>query len=79
MLGGVDYVSGPYNVKFSAGMDKASFSVTIRGDKVFEMDETFQLAINSNTLPNRVTTTNPSEVNVTIVDNDGKLLILCII
>ena len=60
-------------------MTESSFIVKIDGDKILESNETFQLSIISKSLPHRVTTTNPSEVNVTIVDNDGKLLILYII
>ena len=74
-----DYVSGPYTVTFPMGMTKVTLDVGIKDDRLLESTEIFQLTISSNTLPNRVTTTNPSEVNVPIVDNDGKLLILYII
>ena len=45
------------------------------GDKLFEDDETFELGIISNMLPNEVTVGNLSKVIVTIMDNDGKLSI----
>ena len=66
-----DYVSEPYTVTFPMGMTKVTLDVGIKDDRLLESIEIFQLTINSNTLPNRVTTTNPSEVTVTIVDNDG--------
>ena len=56
--------------------EEVSFDVTIMGDRVLESDETFQLIINSSLLPNRVTVDNPSEVTVTIVDNDRKLFLI---
>ena len=78
-IGGVDYVSGPYNVTFPAGTIEVSFDVILIGDKIFESDERFRLSI-SNSLPGHVTVGDLSMVNVTIVDNDGKLLLyeLCI-
>ena len=57
-------------------MTEVSFNVTIMDDNILESNETFQLSINSSSLPNRVTVDNPSVVTVTIVDNDRKLLIL---
>ena len=42
-------------------------------DRLLESNETFQLSIISNELPNRVTINNPSEVTVTVVDDDCKL------
>ena len=77
IIGGVDYVSGPYPVTFTAGVTKVSLDVDIINDIVLEGDEVFQLSIDSITPPNhRVTVNNPSVVNVTIVDNDRKLLFI---
>ena len=73
MIGGIDYVSGPYTVTFSAGKTEVSFDVTVTDDRLLESNERFQLSINSSSLPNRVTVDNPREVTVTIVDNDRKL------
>ena len=56
-------------------MTQVSLDVTITDDRILESNERFQLSINSSSLPNRVTIDNPSVINVTIVDNDGKLLI----
>ena len=60
-------------------MTEASFTVTIINDKILESNERFKLSINIDSLPNRVTVDNPSEVTVTIVDNDRKIIYLCII
>jgi len=76
LIGGKDYVVGPYEVTFPAGETKASFNVKITGDRILERDEIFQLSINSKTLPNGVTVSDPSEVTVIIVDNDRKFYFL---
>jgi len=73
LIGGKDYVAGPYAVTFPAGETKVSFNVDIAGDRILEINETFQLIINSITLPNGVTVSDPSVVTVTIVDNDGMM------
>ena len=52
-----------------------SFNVTIIGDNIMESNEQFQLNITSNSLPDRVTISNPSQITVTIVDNDSKLML----
>ena len=76
IIGGDDYVSGPYTVTFPAGVIRVSFNVDIIDDAILESNETFELSINSNTLPNHVNINNPSKIIVTIVDNDGKLLLI---
>ena len=57
-------------------MTEASFTVTIMDDKILESNETFQLSINTSSLPNRVTVDNPNEVTMTIVDDDCKVITL---
>ena len=59
-------------------MTEVSFSVGITDDNILENDEIFQLSINSSSLPNRVTVDNPSEVTVTIMDNDSELIKICL-
>ena len=54
-------------------MTEASFNVTIKGDRNFEEHEIFQLNIIPSSLPDRVTISNPSIVNVTIMDNEREL------
>ena len=55
-------------------MTEVTLNVTIMNDMILENNETFKLSINSNSLSNRVTVEDPSGVNVTIVDNDSKLI-----
>ena len=59
-------------------MTEVSLDVTIMDDNILESNETFQLSINSSSLPNRVTVDNPSVVTVTIVDNDCKIIKICL-
>ena len=53
------------------GQINVKFDVTIMEDNVVENDETINLAITSNMLPNRITLGNPGRTVVTIMDNDG--------
>ena len=69
--GNVDYTSGPYSVKFTAGVTIASFDVLITNDNTSEGNETFNLAINGSLLPEGISVGNPDQVTVTIVDDDG--------
>ena len=71
LIGGSDYVTGPYNVVIPAGETNVKFSVIIMDDNILETNETINLAIKSNMLPNKITRANPGRAVVTIVDNDG--------
>ena len=73
LIGGEDYVVGPYKAKFPAGVTTVSFNVRIKGDEILESNETFQLSIKPKKLPNGVSINTPSEVTVTIVDDDGMI------
>jgi len=75
--GGVDYDSGPYNVTFPAGKTSVLLNVSINDDNILEEEEFFDLTIDSDSLPNRVTVDSQYESTVTIVDNDGKYIINC--
>ena len=70
--GGVDYDSGPYTVIIPAKEENGSISVSINDDDILEANEFFRLVINSSLLPSRVTTTFTSDIDVIILDNDGK-------
>ena len=74
LTGGSDYITELYNVVIPAGEANVKFSVTIMDDNILETDETINLAINSNALPNKITRANPGRAVVTIVDNDGQFL-----
>ena len=56
---------------FSAGMTTAPVDVPIIDDNISENNETFVLDIDQLLLPNRVSVSNPDQVTVTIVDDDG--------
>ena len=69
ILGGMDdYGSGSYQVTFTAGEIISLFDVPITDDNVVEDDETIDLTIQSTSLPNRVSVTNPSQANIIIMD-----------
>ena len=59
-------------------MTSVSFDVPIISDNILESVEQFQLSI-SNSLPDRVIVSNPSQTIVTITDNDGKSPIIVMI
>ena len=69
---GEDYNSGTFIVEFNATTTHAPFSVEIKEDELCEGNESFALSINSFSLPNKVTVTNPGQATVTIVDNESK-------
>ena len=76
-VGGVDYNPGPYTVQFNVGVTNISFIVMINNDNILESDETFNLNIDTPSLPNDITVGDPSETTVTIPANDGECK-LCI-
>ena len=63
-----DYGSGSYQVTFTAGEIISLFDVPITNDNVVEDDETIDLTIQTTSLPNRVSVTNPSQANIIIMD-----------
>ena len=68
-----DYTMGLYNVTFNTMMTESFINISVCNDIVLEEDETFRLMIVSNSLHPNVTSDNPSQVEVTIIDNDRKL------
>lgn len=72
LSGGVDYISGPYNVVFGKGTSSASFNIIIINDMILESDETFSLTIDVISLPSDVIHGNPHTAIVTIVDDECK-------
>ena len=73
LTGGVDYVSGPYDVKFFEGDTRVHFCVNITDDDLLEGDETFGIEIKTTSLHLRVISKNHT-VNITIVDNECKFM-----
>ena len=53
------------------GKMQAQFNISINDDNIAESNESFTLIINSISLSNKISTTNPQRANVIIVDNDG--------
>ena len=72
---GVDYISRPYHITFSAGIIQESFSISIIDDNILEETETFQLSINASALPINVTSGSTDQAVVTILDNDSELYV----
>ena len=72
--GSDDYMSGPYNVTFPAGMTTTVLDVPINNDNICESSETFIVTINTSSLSERVTHEDPGQATVTIMDDDGELL-----
>ena len=70
----VDYDSGPYTVIISAETNTAAFNVSINDDDMLEMNETFELSIETTSLPEKVfsgaTSRFPSRTTVYILDDD---------
>ena len=59
---------------FHAGTTNAAINIMINDDNIFENNENFTLTINSTSLPSYITVINPSEVTVTILDDDRKIV-----
>ena len=72
----MDYTSGPYTVTFPAGQTTATFDVPMIDDDILEGNENFMLTIDETSLPDRVTRGSPGEATVTIVDDDGKEIVI---
>ena len=71
----MDYTSGPYSVRFPAGVMSVPFSISIKDDNILEDNENFTLTINSS-LPTGVMVGNAGQATVTIVDNNCKYISL---
>ena len=75
---GIDYDSGPYPVKIYAEDIRvgAFLFVSLNDDNILEEKETFNVFINTSSLPSRFTVVDPYQATVTIVDNDGNYVII---
>jgi len=67
-----DYFSGPYFILFAAGTTELVFDVILINDDVLEETETFDVIINSSSLPSNVTSGEPGDAAVIVWDNDGE-------
>ena len=70
----VDYDSGPHTMIIPAGNRTAVFDVSITDDNMLETNETFELSIETTSLPRKVfvspTDKFPSRTTVYILDDD---------
>ena len=71
----MNYAHGPYSVIFPANHTHAPLHITITND-VLLGHKMFNLTINTSSLPSHINASNPFQVPVTIVDDDGNHLIL---
>ena len=67
-----DYFNGPYFIVFPAGTTEFIFSIVLNNDNVLEEMETFNVIINSSSLPSNVTIGELGDAAVIIWDNDGE-------
>jgi hypothetical protein len=65
--GGVDYIQSPGTVTFNPGETQKTFTVTVKDDKIDEVDETFFINLSNPTNA----TINDGQALCTIGDNDG--------
>ena len=71
-IGNVDYETEPYVFTIFPGMTSTAVNITIMSDNILEENEDFYLTINSSSLPNDITTGNPFQARITILNDDCK-------
>ena len=72
-----DIVSDSYiQVLFPGGLTEATFSIGAVHDVLIERNETFRISIDPLSLPHGVVLGAISNAIVTIVDNDGKIVVV---
>ena len=69
---GNDYTPGPYSVRIPAGETNPSFIISIIDDNMYERDESFQLLVDTSSLPEGVIPGNLARAEVTIRNDDGE-------
>jgi len=67
-----DYFSGPYFIVVPAGATEFIFNIVLNNDNILEETETFNVIINSSSLPSNVTIGELGDAAVSIWDNDGE-------
>ena len=72
--GGDDYNVGPYSVIIPAGETSGSFEISIIDDQMLENNESFDLNIDINTLPDDVTLGSPDSATMIIINDDSKYI-----
>ena len=74
ITGGDDYAPGPFSVTIPAGETSVPFNISIIDDNIFEANELFTLTIDSSSLSSRVLVQPGCMAIITIVDNEGELI-----
>ena len=69
-----DYYLGPYYVTIPAGDTNASFIIQIFDDNIVERNETFQLFIDTASLPHYILADGNDSTTVTIVDDNCEFM-----
>ena len=70
-----DYITGPYDVSFTAGQQSATLILPTVDDSTTELSEYFMVAITSTDQPSVVEIGSPSTSLISIEDNDpGKCI-----
>ena len=69
-------MSGPFPITIppAAEMGRASLSIEIFSDDILENTESFNLTINSSSLPSNVVAGDHDQVVITIEDDSGKFI-----
>ena len=78
-LEGDDYESGPFIVTIPSGETNVPFNISIIDDNIFEANESFNLTINSSSIHSSSLIYEECKLTVTIVDNEGEVIIYIII
>ena len=69
---GIDFASGPYSVAIEKGQKCRYFSISILDNMVFEGEKKFEVSFQTSQLPIGVVPCTPSEVEITILDDECK-------
>ena len=71
--GGEDFEHGPYIVTFPINKTSMVYNISIEPDHILEINEMFQIMINSTLLPLEVFSEVSNDFTIVIVDDDRKL------
>ena len=76
LVGNTDYMSGPYDFTFTAGVTSVLFNISLIDDNIIEDNETFYLAIEKASLPDKVTVEDTSSHSTVNIESDDCKLLL---
>ena len=78
LTGGEDYKVGPYSVTFPTNTTSVFMENLLNDDDIVEMDEYFNLTIDTSSLPIGVYASDPYHTRVIIHDDDSKWIYIFI-